>query len=54
MASFQSLAARPQSAAMLRKVSQISLVAVSPLGKCPRVVMILRSRALTLSMALVV
>jgi hypothetical protein len=33
----------PQSAVILRKVSQISLVAASSLGKCPRVLMILRS-----------
>ena len=38
----------------LRRASQISLDAASSLGKCPRVLMILRSRALMLSMALVV
>ena len=38
---------------MLRSASQISLVAASSLGKWPRVLMILRSRAFTLSMALV-
>ena len=36
---------------MLRKASQISLLAASSPGKCPRVLKILRSRALTLSMA---
>ena len=51
---FQVLAGRPQSAVMLRKASQISLVADPSLGKCPRVLMILRSLAFTLSMALVV
>jgi hypothetical protein len=39
---------------MLRSASQISLVAASSLGKWPQVLMILRSYALTLSMALVV
>jgi hypothetical protein len=39
----------PQSAVMLRSASQISLVAASSLGKCPRVLRILRNRAFTLS-----
>jgi hypothetical protein len=43
-----------RSAVMLRSASQISLVAASSLGKCPRVLMILRSRLCRLSMALVV
>src|SRR5271165_6920294 len=54
MASFQWFAALLQSAVILRKANQISLLAASSLGKCPRVLMILRSRALTLSIALVV
>jgi hypothetical protein len=37
---------------MLRKASQISLLAVSSFGKCPRVLMILRRQALTLPIAL--
>lgn len=53
MTAFQLLDARPQSAVMFRSANQISLVAVSSLGKCPRVLMIFRSLALTLSMALV-
>jgi len=44
-----SLAARPQSAVMVRNASQINLVAASSLGKCPRVLMILRSWLLTLA-----
>ena len=39
---------------MLVKVRQISLVAASSVGKWPRVLMILRTRAFRLSMALVV
>jgi hypothetical protein len=54
IADFHSLLARFQSAVMLRKASQISLVAASSLGKCPRLLMILRNRECTLSMALVV
>jgi len=46
IASFQSRLARLQLAVMLRSASQISLLAASSLGKCPRVLMILRSRAL--------
>ena len=42
------------SAVMLRSASQISLVAASSVGKWPRVLMILRTRAFRLSMALVV
>ncbi len=38
----------------VRSASQISLVAASSLEKCPRVLMIFRSRAWTLSSALVV
>ena len=54
IASFQSRLARLQSAVMLRSASQISLLAASSLGKCPRVLMILRSRAFRLSIAFVV
>ena len=54
MAVFQSCAARPQSAVMLRSASQTSLLAASSDGKWPRVLMILRSRAFTLSMQFVV
>ena len=43
-----------QSAVMLRRASQISLLAASSLGKWPRLLMILRRRACTLSIALVV
>lgn|GEM_PF-2855007 len=50
MAVFQLLAARPQSGVILRSASQISLVVASSLGKCPRVLMIFRSLAFTLSM----
>ena len=39
---------------MLRRASQISVVAASSLVKCPRVLTILRSLAVTLSMVLVV
>ncbi len=53
IADFQLFAARPQSAVMLRRASQISLVAASSFGKCPRVLRILRNLAFTLSMALV-
>lgn len=52
MTSFQSLAARPHSAVMFRRASQINFVAASSLGKWPRDLMILRSLALMLSMAL--
>ena len=45
IAARHSLAARPQSAVMLRSASQIRLLAASSLGKWPRVLMILRSRA---------
>jgi hypothetical protein len=38
-ASRYSLAARPQSAVMLRRASHSSLVAAASLGKCPRVLM---------------
>jgi hypothetical protein len=54
MASFQSLAARPRSAMMLRKASQISSLAAASPGKWPRLLMILRRRSRMLSMALVV
>lgn len=54
MASFQSLLARPQSVVMFLRASQINFEAASSEGKCPLVLMILRSRAFTLSMALVV
>ena len=54
IADFQWLAERLQSWVMLRKASQISLVAAWLLGKCPRVLMIILNRAFTLSMALVV
>ena len=54
MADFHVGLARFQSAVMLRNASQISLVAAASLGKCPRVLMILRKRECTLSMALVV
>jgi hypothetical protein len=37
---------------MLRKASQISLLAALSFGECPRVLMILRRRALTRSIAL--
>ena len=50
MAVFQSCAARPQSAVMLRSASQTSLLAASSDGKWPRVLMIFRSRAFTPSM----
>ncbi len=40
-----------QSAVMLRSASQISLAAALSLGKCPRVFMVLRNRALMLSIA---
>ncbi|KPX93821.1 Unknown protein sequence [Pseudomonas amygdali pv. mori] len=39
---------------MARNPSHISFVAASSVGKCPRVLMILRNWALMLSMALVV
>jgi hypothetical protein len=39
---------------MLRRASQISFVAASSFGKCPRVLLIFRSCAFTLSSALVV
>ena len=39
---------------MLHNASQINLLAVSLLGKCPRDLMILRNRASILSIALVV
>ena len=54
IADFHSLAARLQSAVMLRSASQMSLLAASSLGKCPRVLMILRSCMFRLSIALVV
>jgi hypothetical protein len=41
-------------AVMLRSASQISLVAVSSVGKCPRVLMIVRNCAWTLSSEFVV
>lgn len=47
-------AARPQSVVMLCSASQISLLAASSPGKCPRVLMTLRNCALMLSIALVV
>ena len=50
MAVFQSCAARPQSAVMLRSASQTSSLAASSDGKWPRVLMIFRSRAFTPSM----
>jgi hypothetical protein len=50
MATFQSRVARVQPAVMLRSASQTSLPAASSNGKCPRVLMILRSRAFTLPM----
>jgi transposase InsO family protein len=53
IASRQFLAVRPQSAVMLRRASQSSLLATSSVGKCPRDLMILRSCALMLSMALI-
>ena len=53
MAVFQSWEARLQSAVMLRSASQISLLAASSEGKWPRVLMILRSCAFTLSIELV-
>ena len=43
----------PRSAVMSRRASQISLVAASSLGECPRVLMILHNRSFTLSVALV-
>jgi group II intron reverse transcriptase/maturase len=54
LASFQLCAALPQSAVMLRRASHMSLFAASSVGKWPRVLMILRTRAFTLSIALVV
>src|ERR1700722_19699723 len=54
LASFQLCGAVPQLAVMLRKASHMSLFAASSVGKWPRVLMILRTRALTLSIALVV
>ncbi len=54
MAAFQSLAALPQSAVILRSASQMSFVAASSVGKCPRILMILRSCELIFSMAFVV
>ena len=45
---------RPWLAVMLRRASQINLVAASLLGKCPLVLMILRNWLCKLSMALVV
>ena len=42
-------APRTHVAVMLRSASQISFVAASSVGKCPRVLMIFRTRALTLS-----
>ena len=54
IASVHSLADRLQSAVIFRSAIQINLVAASSLGKWPRVLMILRSRAFTLSIALVV
>src|SRR5580658_4204392 len=54
MASFQGGAGLPQRALILPIASQISLFAASSVGKCPRVLMILRSLAFTLSIALVV
>ena len=53
MAAFRSCVALPHLQVMLRKASHSSLVAASSLGKCPRVLMILRSCALMLSMAFV-
>ncbi len=49
IAAFQLCAARLQSAVMLRSASHISLLAASSDGKWPRVLMILRSCAFTLS-----
>jgi len=44
----------PQVAVMWRKAIQISFVAASSVGKCPRVLRILRRWACTLSSAFVV
>lgn len=54
IADVQPWVGRRHSEVMLRSASQISLVAASSLGKWPQLLMILRSYALTLSMALVV
>ena len=54
MAVFLLLAARPLFVVTFHRASQISLAATSSQGKWPRVLMILRNRALTLSIALVV
>ena len=54
MAAFQWNTGIAHSCVIFRSANQISLVAVSSLGKWPRVLMILRMRALTDSMALVV
>ena len=54
MAAFQWRSCRAQVVVMFLRASQMSLVAAASLGKWPRVLMILRSLALTLSMALVV
>jgi hypothetical protein len=54
IASFQFLEARTHLAVMLRNASQISLLAASSLGKCPRVLMILRTCERALSIAFVV
>jgi len=53
IASFQWCAALFQSAVILRNANHVGFLPASSLGKCPRVLMILRSRALTLSIALV-
>ena len=54
IASVHSLAERLQSAVMFFSAIPINVVAASSLRKCPRVLMILRNRALTLSIAFVV
>jgi hypothetical protein len=48
------LTASQKALVMFRRASQINFEAASSEGKCPRFLMILRSLALTLSMALVV
>src|SRR5258706_10389303 len=54
IAAFHSRNGRVQRTVILRRASQSSLLAASSLGKWPRVLMILRSRACTLSKAFVV
>ena len=54
MAGFQLNIPRPHFAVILRSARQINLLAASSDGNCPRVLMILCSCALTLSIALVV